>query len=355
VTLESIGYDGALEQELTALRAAHGEPALTPARVVTEFPGSYRVLTREGPGEATLGGRLRHLAMGRLDLPAVGDWVALSPGARVEAVLTRKSCFVRKEAYKSSEPQIVAANIDRVFVVTSANSDFNPRRIERYVSAIAESGATAVLVLNKIDLCEDIDALLDSLGAARVGLPVARVSALDRRGKDELVAHLPPAGTIALVGSSGVGKSTLTNWLLGYDALATQAILERDDRGQHTTTHRQLLPLPGGGALIDTPGMRELGLWNADLDSAFADVQALAQRCRFGDCRHEGEPGCAVAGAVRSGELEADRLQNYFKLEREQRYVEERHSHSRREAQKRFSKMVSRSNRQRMKSGLGKG
>jgi ribosome biogenesis GTPase / thiamine phosphate phosphatase len=355
VSLESLGWTAALEQELAALRLAQGEPALAAARIVTEHPGSYRVLTADGLDDASLGGRLRHLAAGRLDLPAVGDWVALGPSRRVDAVLTRKSCFVRKAAYKSSEPQIIATNIDRVFVVTSANADFNPRRIERYLSAIWESGASPVLVLNKIDLCQDSEALLDTLGAARVGLPVARVSALDRRGKDELIAHIPPASTIALVGSSGVGKSTLTNWLLGYEALATQGLLEQDDRGQHTTTHRQLLPLPGGGALIDTPGMRELGLWSADLDSAFADVQALAARCRFADCRHEREPGCAIAAALASGELDAARLESYFKLEREQRYVEERHAHSRREAQRRFGKMIARANRQKAKSALRKG
>lgn len=355
VSLEALGWTAALEQELDALRLAQGEPALAAARVVTEHPGSYRVLTRAGPGDASLGGRLRHQATGRLDLPAVGDWVALGPSSRVEAVLTRKSCFVRKAAYKSTEPQIIAANVDRVFVVTSANSDFNPRRIERYLSAIWESGASPVLVLNKIDLCADSEALLDTLGAARVDLPVARVSALDRRGKEELVRHIPEAGTIALVGSSGVGKSTLTNWLLGYEALATQAILEHDDRGQHTTTHRQLLPLPGGGALIDTPGMRELGLWSADVDSAFSDVQALAATCRFADCRHEGEPGCAIASALAKGELDAERLASYFKLQREQRHLEQRHGHAQREAQKRFGKLISRANRQRAKSPLRKG
>jgi ribosome biogenesis GTPase / thiamine phosphate phosphatase len=355
VQLETLGWTPALQQELEQLRHERGQPELAPARVATEHPGSYQVFTEAGPEDASLGGRLRHIAQGRLDLPAVGDWVALGAGHRVEAVLTRKSCFVRKAAHKSSEPQVIATNIDRVFVVTSANSDFNPRRIERYLSAVWESGATPVLVLNKIDLCEDRERLLDSLGAARVGLPVACVSARDRYGAEELGSHIPPAGTIALVGSSGVGKSTLTNWLLGYEALATQAVLERDERGQHTTTHRQLLPLPAGGALIDTPGMREFGLWNADVDATFHDVQALAGRCRFADCAHEGEPGCAIATALASGELEAERLESYFKLERENRYVEARHSHSLRQAQKRFSKLINRANRQRAKHPLGKG
>jgi ribosome biogenesis GTPase len=354
VPLAALGWTPELAQELERLRLERDQPELAPARVATEHPSSYQVIGEAGPAEATLGGRLRHLAESRLDLPAVGDWVALGPGQRVEAVLTRKSCFVRKAAHRSSEPQVIASNIDRVFVVTSANGDFNPRRIERYLSAIWESGASPVLVLNKIDLCEDREALLDSLGPARVGLAIACVSARDRHGADELTAQIPPAGTIALVGSSGVGKSTLTNWLLGYEALTTQAILERDERGQHTTTHRQLLPLPGGGALIDTPGMRELGLWHADVDAAFTDIRELAAGCRFGDCAHEGEPGCAIAAALARGELDQDRLESYFKLEKENRYVEARHTNALRQEHKRFGRVISRANRARARSPLGK-
>jgi ribosome biogenesis GTPase len=354
VQLETLGWTPLLQAELDQLCTERNQ-SLSPARVAIEHPSSYRVIDPIGIRDAQLGGRLRHLAGGRLDLPAVGDWVALSEGQRVEAVLSRKSCFVRKAAHRSSEPQVIATNVDRVFVVTSANSDFNPRRIERYLSAVWESGATPVLVLNKLDLCEDRQSLLDSLGAVRVGLDVACVSARERQGEDELRARIPAAGTIALVGSSGVGKSTLTNWLLGYDALTTREILEHDGRGQHTTTHRQLLPLPGGGALIDTPGMREFGLWNADLDSTFEDVQALAQRCRFGDCRHEGEPGCAIQAALDSGELEVERLESFFKLERENRYIEARHSQGLRQADKRRHKLIARSQRLRAKHPLGKG
>lgn len=349
MNLKALGWSEPLQQALEVLRTERKAPSLEPARITTEHPGCYEVLTEHGPGEAQLGGRLRHHAASRLDLPAVGDWVALSPEGRVEALLPRTSCFVRKAASRD-EPQVIAANIDRVFVVTSANSDFNLRRLERYLGAVWESGATPVLVLNKIDLCEDPEALLESLGPARVGLPIAKVSARDRRGEEELRGALPPCGTIALVGSSGVGKSTLSNWLLGYDALATQDIIARDERGRHTTTHRQLLPLPGGGALIDTPGMKELGLWASDLDTAFADVKALVAACRFGDCRHDNEPGCALRAAIEGGELDPARFASYLKLERESAHMEARRNVALRQNEKRRYKELSRAIRQRRKA-----
>jgi ribosome biogenesis GTPase len=352
--LEAFGWDGALQVHLAHLQETQGDPALQPARVVAEHRGAYQVVKSDGPCWAEPTGRLRHQAHNRLDLPAVGDWVVLDSDLRVAGVLPRKSCFVRKVAAARSEPQVIAANIDLVFVVTSANADFNPRRIERYLSAISDSGASPVLVLNKTDLCEDVDALLGSLGNAAVGLPIARVSALERRGGEQLVRYLGPEVTIALVGSSGVGKSTIANWLLGKDTLETSAIAN-DDRGRHTTTHRELLLLPGGGALIDTPGMRELTVWSDgnDPSESFADISALAQRCRFVDCQHAGQPGCAISEAVEAGQLEAERVQSFFKLQREQAYQDVRQRQVVQQQSAQRGKQHSREIRQRRRGPAG--
>ena len=350
--LSALGWGDSLQQQFELLRPSHPESVLQPARVVAEQRGAYQLIAATGPSWAELTGRLRHHAQDRLQLPAVGDWVAIDQSPRIVAVLPRKSAFVRKVASARTEPQVVAANIDRVFIVTSANSDFNPRRIERYVSAIWDSGASPVLVINKTDLGADVDQLLLSLGNAALGLPVARVSALERQGGDQLLCQLGPQLTVALVGSSGVGKSTIANWLLGSDSLETGAI-DGVDRGRHTTTHRELIPLPDGGALIDTPGMRELALWgNAeDLAGSFADIEALLQSCRFIDCQHQGQPGCAIDAALESGELDPARLDSFFKLQRELRYHEQRKQHV--EARQKQRKQIARAMKQRRKSPLG--
>ncbi|HKO93144.1 MAG TPA: ribosome small subunit-dependent GTPase A [Polyangiaceae bacterium] len=352
--LEAFGWDGALQVQLAQLQEAQQDPSLEPARVVAEHRGAYQVVKGDGPCWAEPTGRLRHHAQTRLDLPAVGDWVALDSALRVAGVLPRKSCFVRKVAAARTEPQVIAANIDLVFVVTSANADFNPRRIERYLSAISDSGASPVLVLNKTDLCEDVDALLATLGNAALGLPVARVSALERRGGEELARYLGPRVTIALVGSSGVGKSTIANWLLGKETLETSAIAN-DDRGRHTTTHRELLLLPGGGALIDTPGMRELTLWSDgnDASESFADISALAEGCRYVDCQHQGQPGCAIGEAVEAGELEPARVQSFFKLQRELAYQDVRQRQVLQQQSAQRGKQISRALRQRRRGPGG--
>jgi ribosome biogenesis GTPase len=337
MSLHSLGWNERLQGELDRRRQAAGPEPLSPARVVVEHRGAYDLLTEDGARNAELTGRLRHDALDKRDLPAVGDWVALDASGRIDALLPRHSVFVRKAAGARTEPQVIAANVDVVFIVTSANADFNPRRIERYTTAIKDSLARPVLVINKTDLGADVDALIASLGAAATDLAVVRVSALERRGLAQLVSHLGHCTTIALVGSSGVGKSTIANWLLDREAFETAAIRDHDARGRHTTTHRELIPLPGGGALIDTPGMREFSPWSddADLTASFADVDALAQHCRFMDCQHQGQPGCAVEQALATGELDPARLEHYNQLQRELAHQRDRGSVAAKQAGKR--------------------
>lgn len=353
--LLALGWGDSLQQELELLREARRDLSLRPARVVVEHRGAYQLISEDGPCWSEPTGRLRHQALDKLDLPAVGDWVAIEANGRIEALLPRKSAFVRKAAGDRTDPQVIAANIDRVFIVTSANTEFNPRRIERYVAAVWESGASPVLVINKTDLRDDVNDLIESLGGAGIGLPVARVSALEQRGADQLAAFLGPQITVALVGSSGVGKSTLANWILGRDAQDTGGIREHDAHGRHTTTHRELIALPQGGALIDTPGMREFALWSeeGDLSEAFADIEALSGRCRFVDCQHHGQPGCAIDQALTAGALDPERLEHFFKLRRELAYHRERGSLAARQSIKSRSKAIVKAMRQRKRGPEG--
>lgn len=346
--LDSLGWGAHFQHQLDQLRAAQPESSPRTARVVAEHRGAYQLLAADGACSAEVTGRLRHTALDKRDLPAVGDWVVLDASGRIDAILTRKNAFVRKAAGARTEPQVIAANVDTVFVVTSPNADFNPRRIERYVAAIRETGSQPVLVINKADLCDDLEALVASLGAAGAGLPVARVSALERQGLEQLSAYLTPGATVALVGSSGVGKSTLVNWLLDRDDRATGEIREHDARGRHTTTHRELIALPSGAALIDTPGMREFSPWadDADLEGSFADVEALAVQCRFVDCQHQGQPGCAVANAIATGALDPARLANYDKLQRELAHQQSRGSVVARQANQRVGRARSKAIRE---------
>ena len=308
------------------------EDNLTPGRVVAEHRGAYRIETAAGERAGVLAGRLRHHAEGRLDLPAVGDFVALrlpdgDGSAVVDAVLPRRTALVRRAAGDRPDDQIIAANIDVVFVMTALDHDFNVRRVERYLAAVWESGATPVVLLNKADLCGDVEGRIGDVQRAAIGVDVHAISALMDDG--DLLAlhrHMQAGVTIGFVGSSGVGKSTLLNRLLGRDVQATAGVREHDSHGRHTTTHRELFVLPDGGLAIDTPGMREFQLSNADsgVDAVFADIEALAAGCRFADCAHQREPGCAVQAAVERGELDGDRLAAYEKLLKELRYEESR-------------------------------
>lgn len=305
--------------------APHAVEGRVPGRVVLEHTHIYRVHAEAGETLARVSGRLRHRASARVDFPSVGDWVALAPSphggdARIAAVLPRSSRFSRRAAGDATEEQVVAANIDTVFLVAGLDGDFNPRRIERYLLVASESGASPVIVLNKADVASDPDAMAAAVRAIAGGVPVHIVSCRVPGGVDVLRPYLGDGQTGALLGSSGVGKSTIVNRLIGHDLLKTQDVREADSRGRHTSTVRQLVLLPGSGVMIDTPGMRELQLWDAGeaMGGVFTDIDALAAACRFRDCRHRQEPGCAVRAAVEAGELSGTRLASYFKLQDEQ-------------------------------------
>jgi ribosome biogenesis GTPase len=303
--------------------AEYAEEGLVPARVVAELRGAYRLATEAGEIDGRLAGKLRHEAEDRAALPAVGDWVAVAPAgaeaAVVRAVLPRRGAFSRKVAGMRVEEQIVAANVDTVFVVVGLDNDFNLRRVERYLALAWESGARPVVALNKVDVCDDPEARAREVEAVAIGVPVVLVSAARGDGLDGLSAHLRAGETVALLGSSGAGKSTLANRLLGGDVQRTGGVREHDSRGRHTTTHRELFVLPSGAILVDTPGMRELQLWGdgGGVAEAFEDVEALARECRFSDCSHASEPGCAVRDAV-----DPKRLASYRALGREMTALE---------------------------------
>jgi ribosome biogenesis GTPase / thiamine phosphate phosphatase len=310
---------------LDALFGEHRDHGLVPARVTLEHTHIYRVMSDEGEWLARVSGRLRHQAQARADFPAVGDWVALEPpthggDARILAVLPRHSRFSRRAAGDVTEEQVVAANVDTVFLVAGLDGDFNPRRIERYLLVAQESGAMPVIVLNKADVVDDPEPIADSVRALVGAVPVHAVSCRLPGAVDVLRQYLTPGHTGALLGSSGTGKSTIVNRLIGHDLLRTQDVRESDSRGRHTSTARQLVLLPESGVLIDTPGMRELQLWDSveRPDATFADVEALSAGCRFRDCRHRQEPGCAVRDAADTGSLPPGRLESYHKLQDEQ-------------------------------------
>lgn len=315
--------------ELDDAFAAHAGDGLEPARVTVQNRGLYLVVGDDGEREAEITGRLRHDAEDGGDLPAVGDWVAIRPAqgdgrAMIAAVLPRRSKLSRKVAEREVEEQVLAANIDVIFIVTSLNRELRLRRLERYLATAWESGASPVIVLTKSDLAEDADARRADVESIAFGVPVHVVSAVTGEGLEELPAYFTGHRTGVFLGSSGVGKSTMINALAGEELQATATIRESDDRGRHTTTRRELILLPDGGIVIDTPGMRELQLWESDdgMDTAFTDVTQLMTQCRFSDCSHEREPGCAIKRALADGSLARERWESYTRLQRELRSLE---------------------------------
>lgn len=324
ITLQDLGWDPYFE----AMFEPYTRDGFLPARVGVQHRGAYLVLTQAGEVPAELSGRLRHEASAVSELPAPGDWVAVKPVPNenklvIHAVLTRRSKFSRKVAGTETEEQVLAANVDTLFLINALDSDPNLRRIERYLTLAWESGAVPVIVLSKTDLCEDVAAARERVEEIAVGVDIHMTSSVTGEGIDQLLSYLQGGRTVAVLGSSGAGKSTLINHLIGEERMATQEI-RSDGKGRHTTSHRELILAPAGGLILDTPGMRELQLWGADegIDQAFQDIADLASECRFRDCNHEGEPGCAVLAAAADGSLPADRLDSYRKLQRELQALE---------------------------------
>jgi ribosome biogenesis GTPase len=304
---------------------------LKPARVVEEQKEAYRVVGESGELAAEVTGRLRHEASDRSAFPAVGDWVAVDPmlgegKALIHEVLPRRTKLSRKVAGERTAEQILVTNVDVAFVVMSLNADFNSRRLERYLGAIWESGAQPVVLLSKADLCEDRRTAAEEISAAAPAVNTHILSAVTGEGLDALTPYMGLGKTVVLLGSSGVGKSTIINKLLGSETQKTREIRSSDDRGRHATTYRRLFLMPAGGVLIDTPGMREFQLWDTEtgLDDTFDEIGALSTHCRFRDCSHNTEPGCAVLEAIADGALDPDRMTNYRKLKRELAFLERR-------------------------------
>ncbi len=322
-TLAALGWSDELEAAFTP----YVERGFIPARVVAEHRGGYYVRSELGDRLAQARGRLRDDELWG-GMPAVGDWVVVcdAPGERfaIEALLPRRTKVSRKTPWLKAEEHILVANVDTVVLVTGLDQDFNPRRLERYLTAAWDSGADPVIVLTKLDVCDDPGKVAEAESVA-VGVPVHPVSNVTGEGIDAVRELLEPAKTFVLLGSSGTGKSTLANRLAGRTVMEIGG-LRNDGRGRHTTRHRQLLVMPGGAILIDTPGLRELQIWEGDIDSAFADIAELASQCRFNDCAHSTEPDCAVREALESGELDEGRWTNYVKLQRELRSIEVRSS-----------------------------
>lgn len=361
MTLSSLGWSSTLERAF----APHSLLGLVPARIALEHKHAYRFLSPLGEGTAVCTGRLLHLATSRHELPAVGDWVALKPRtchsdgtphfdevSDIHAVLPRASCLSRRAAGPDNVEQVLAANVDTVFIVSGLDENYNPRRIERYLAVVRAGGAQPVLVLNKADLQADLSRFRAELVRFAPGVPSVFLSATQGE-VDSLSTWLQAGKTIALLGSSGVGKSTLINRLLGRPMQNTGALSDAVNKGRHTTTHRQLFHLKEGALMIDTPGLRELQFWNVDeasLEETFNDVAQLARRCRFDDCAHHTEPGCAVLEALERGTLLEERWQSYLKLQREQAYVARRADPRLARAERERWKKINRSLRQRGRS-----
>ena len=324
MNLESLGWNSFFAQNFDR----HFPQEYTVGRVAQEQKNIYIIYTEFGEIAAEISGKMHYRAAGRTDFPAVGDWVVITyrngeTKATIHDVLPRKSKFSRKIAGKQTNEQIIATNIDTVFLVSGLDRDFNLRRIERYLILVWESGASPIIILNKADLCDEIEARILEVESIAPYIPIIVLSAIENQGLDALLPYLGCGKTVALIGSSGVGKSTITNQLAQQEIQAVNS-LRKDERGRHTTTHRELIVLPSGGLLIDTPGMREIQFWNGSegFQETFSDINELANSCRFRNCQHDLEPGCAVQAAILNGSLDERRFDSYQKLQQELKYME---------------------------------
>jgi ribosome biogenesis GTPase len=337
--LHRLGWDDGWEAAFADHRAA----GLVPARVAIQHRGAYDLIGETGETRASATTRLFKSD----ELPAVGDWVGFDlVSNQVEAVLDRRTSISREEGWHAAREQVLAANLDVAFLVQALPLDFNVRRLERYLAMAWESGAQPIVLLTKTDLVDDVAPYLGDVETITLGAcPALAVSAKTGAGIDELRPWLEPNKTAVLLGSSGVGKSTIVNALVGEELLATNEVREDDHRGRHTTTHRELIMLDRGGVILDTPGIRELQLWDADLEQTFADVEQIAGDCRFSDCNHDREPGCAIRAALADGSLSEERWQSYVKLQRELEAIEARRNHLLRQERLREYKIRARQNR----------
>jgi ribosome biogenesis GTPase / thiamine phosphate phosphatase len=339
--LDQLGWDDAWASAFEQLQ----EDNLLPARVAAQHRGAYVVWTSSGELRARAAGRLRYEHEVGEPIPAVGDWVGVRD-ATITSILPRRSAFVRKHAGLTSDEQVLAANVDTAFLLAGLDDDFSLRRLERYITTAWDSGAEPVVVLTKADLCDDVADALLQVESVAIGVPVYPISNVTGVGVDELETRLRPGRTAVLLGSSGVGKSTLLNRLSGSELMRTRAVAA-DGTGRHTTTHRELVHLPDGALVIDTPGLRELQFWEGDVSAAFEDIEALATDCRFRDCAHAREPGCAVLAAVDDGTLALDRLRSWRKLQRELEAIAARTDRRLRAARKKRWKQIAAHSRQR--------
>lgn len=322
--IKNLGWNESLEREFSEYRDLY-----TVGRIAVEYKHIYKVYLEEGEALASVSGKMNYEALGREDYPAVGDWVVLDrvnsikDRAFIHRILKRKSKFSRKYAGESTDEQIVATNVDVVFICMSLNDNFNLRRLERYIAAAWDSGARPVVVLTKADLCQNIQEKISQVSEVAIGIDVLCVSAVNNIGIEDIKSYIKPGVTVAFLGSSGIGKSTIINELIGENIQETQEVSIIESKGKHTTTNRELIELPDGGVVIDTPGMREFHIMDVEesLDNTFEDIEELALKCKFSDCSHTSEPKCAVREAIENSTLSMSRYENYVKLKKEAEFI----------------------------------